>query len=659
MLKSKPYMKIKLLLYSFILITTLSNSQNQKNSVLDSLLQISKSQKEFQLIKTLNEISWEFKNSNIDSAFYYARKSLIISKNLKDQRSIASSYNSLANCFDAMGILDSALTYHKKSLDLKIKIRHNIGAADSYNNIGIVYDLKGDFSKSLENYFKALKIYEEEKDVPPNKLPMVLGNIGIIYKKQKEYTKVLNYYKRALQLYEENKSQFGIVVTKGNIGSVLINLEKYTESIEYSEEAKVLYSQLGYERYVPYMLNNIAIAKDSLKLRKEAQQYYKESILLFTKDQNFYELAYAQIGLAKSLVHDKNFSEAALEVKKALKITKEKGFKEFEIEAYKLLANIESKLGNYKQAYSYYENYATGKDSLFVEDKTKAIFEFETKYETEKKEKEIAQQKEELLKNELEIKNKNLTAILLGSGLLVFSIISIGLYKRQQHKKRAYKNKLALKEAQTYSKLQDQRLRISRDLHDNIGSQLTFIISSIDNLKFLTDATNEKLKNKLSEINQFASSTIGQLRDTIWAMNKNEITFEDFQSRLLVFIEKAKAATNQVHFNFNATINSNITFSSIKGMNIFRVFQEAINNAIKYAEASEINMLISENEYNIEFEITDNGKGFDITTTELGNGLENMQRRINEVGGSISIDSEPEKGTSIKILCSKNKINAI
>lgn len=656
---NKTFMKIRLLFCSFILITTLSISQHQKNSVLDSLLHISKSQKEVELIKTLNDISWEYKNSNIDSAFFYARKSLKISKKLDNPKVLASSYNSLANCFDAKGILDSALTYHQKSLEITLKINHKIGAANSYNNIGIVYDLKGDFALSLENYFKALKIYEEEENVPSDKLPMVLGNIGIVYKKQKEYDKVLNYYKRALKIYEENNSSFGIVVTKGNIGSVLLNLEKYTESIAYSEEAKNLYEQLGYERYVPYMLNNIAIAKDSLKLRKEAQQFYKESIALFSKDQNLYELAYAKTGLANSFEKEKRYLEASIELKSALKIIEEKGFKELKLGAYKLLASVEKNSGNYQQAYKYFEVYAIGKDSLFVEEKTKTIFELETKYETAKKEKEIAQQKEELLKNELEIKNKNLTTLFLGSGLLIFTIISFGLYKRQQHKKREYKNKLALKEAQTYSKLQDQRLRISRDLHDNIGSQLTFIISSIDNLKFLTDITNEKLKNKLSEINNFASATIGQLRDTIWAMNKNEITFEEFQSRLLAFIEKAKSATTKIQFNFNATIQSNITFSSIQGMNIFRVFQEAINNAIKYAEASEINILISENEATIEFEISDNGKGFNINTIELGNGLENMQRRVKEVGGTINIHSKPNHGTSIKISCSKNKTNAV
>ncbi|REE80815.1 tetratricopeptide repeat protein [Lutibacter oceani] len=649
-------MKLKLtILFSFISLCSIAQSK-----VLDSLLEVSKNQSGEIFVKTLNEISWEYKNSNIDSAFSYARKSLIVSKKTDSKKSIASSYNSLANCFEAIGKLDSATVYHQKGLDLKLEIGYKLGAADSYNNLGIVYDLKGDFALSLENYFKALKIYEEEKDVPLESLPMVLGNIGIVYKKQKEYDKVLDYYKRALKIYETNNNNFGIVVIKGNIGSVLINTKDFENSIKYSEEAKKLYVKLGYDRYVPYMLNNIAIAKDSLKLYNESQKDYKEAIRLFKKDQNLYELTFAQIGLARSLIKEKRFSEAKVIAKDALKIIQEKGFKEFEIDANKILAIVESEAGNYKQAYKYFEEYAIGKDSLFEDHKTKTIFELETKYETVKKEKEIAQQKEELLKNELEIKNKNFYTVLLGSGFLIFSIISFGLFKRQQHKKREYTNQLALKEAQSYNKLQDQRLRISRDLHDNIGSQLTFIISSIDNLKFLSDSTNEKLQNKLSEINNFASTTISQLRDTIWAMNKNEISFDDLQGRILAFIEKAKLATNNtIIFKFNSTITYELNFSSIKGINIFRVIQEGLNNSIKYANATEISVNITESDSKIIFEISDNGNGFNINTTELGNGLENMQKRIAEINGEILIQSEINKGTVIKITCNKNKTNAL
>jgi signal transduction histidine kinase len=214
------------------------------------------------------------------------------------------------------------------------------------------------------------------------------------------------------------------------------------------------------------------------------------------------------------------------------------------------------------------------------------------------------------------------------------------------------KDQLAL--TKTQNKLQEQRLRISRDLHDNIGSQLTFIISSIDNLKFLTKSSDEKLKSKLTNINSFATSTISQLRDTIWAMNKNEISYDDFYGRLLTFIEKAKLVKQDIKFNFSSTINSSPKFSSVQGINVFRVIQESINNSIKYADASEIEIKLSENNKQIEMNIKDDGKGFDINEIEFGNGLNNMQHRMTEINADFDITSKPTIGTKIRLLIDKN-----
>jgi signal transduction histidine kinase len=642
----------KLLLLLFILSASLIQSQTKTSIKLDSLLQISKTQKGISLISTLNEISWEFKNSNIDSALFYARKSINISKRINNKKAIASSYNSLANCFDGLGVLDSAQIYHQKSLDIKLQIGHLVGAADSYNNLGIVYDLKGNFSKALENYFKALKIYESQ-EVEFGKVPMVLGNIGIVYKKQKEYDKVLNYYKKALKIYEDNNYDFGIVVTKGNIGSVLLNIKKFENSIKYSNEAKELYAQLGYNRYVPYMINNIAIAKDSLKDYKQSQLLYKEAIALFRKDQNLYELTYAQIGLAKSYAKEHKFKASSSEVKSALKMIKEKGFKEFEIEAYKLLANVEEQLGNYKQAYHYFEKYAIGKDSLFEENKTKTIFELETKYETEKKEKEILLQRADLAEKELSLSKKNIQ--ILGLGVLAIILILLGylFYNQQKIKNKQLQKENELKDAlvkiETQNHLQEQRLRISRDLHDNIGAQLTFIISSIDNLKYGFKITNDKLNSKLVGISQFTKDTIYELRDTIWAMNKSKITFEDLKTRITNFIDKANTTSINTVFEFTceANIDTEKTFTSVEGMNIYRIIQEAVNNALKYAEASKISMDITKVDGNINIQIYDNGKGFDEKEIEYGNGINNMKKRAQDIGAEIVINSSKNRGTSI------------
>lgn len=626
-------------------------SQNKR---LDSLLIEANLQKELSLVNTLNELSWEYKNVDMDSAVFYARKSLKISNRLKDKKAIASSYNSLANCYDAIGMLDSAEVYHKRSLDLKLEINHLVGAADSYNNLGIVYDLKGDFALSLEYYFKALKIYEE-KEVPFEKVPMVLGNIGIVYKKQKEYGKVLSYYERALKIYEENNYDFGTVITKGNIGSVLIDLKKFEESIKYSNEAKDLYAELGYPRYVPYMLTNMAIAKDSLRLFREAQEDFNLAISIYAKDKNLYELTYAKLGLSSSFIKQKRYVEAVKETNEALIIAKANSFKEYEIEAYKYLSIAESKLGNFRRAYNYGELYSVGKDSLFEESKTKTIFELESKYENEKKQREILSQRADLAEGKLRLSKKN--NLILGLSVLAVILFMLGylLFKQQKLKNKQLQKESELKEAlvkiETQNKLQDQRLRISRDLHDNIGAQLTFIISSIDNLKYGFKIANQDLSNRLTGISSFTRETIYELRDTIWAMNKSEITFEDLQSRISNFIDKADIASKDIQFQFiiDNSLNAKTTLTSVVGMNIYRIIQEAVNNAIKYSDSKTILVNIKKRDEAIEIEINDNGIGFDKGTVEYGNGINNMKKRAEEIGANLRIKSTIKNGTSIII----------
>src|SRR5690606_32195444 len=124
----------------------------------------------------------------------------------------------------------------------------------------------------------------------------------------------------------------------------------------------------------------------------------------------------------------------------------------------------------------------------------------------------------------------------------------------------------------TQNKLEEQRLAISRDLHDNIGAQLTFIISSLDNLKYGFSIEDEKLKNRLSGISTFTRSTITELRDTIWAMNKDEISFSDLRTRIANFIESAQSAAHNIQFDFylDNNIPNTLSLSSLKGINVYR-----------------------------------------------------------------------------------------
>lgn len=132
-------------------------------------------------------------------------------------------------------------------------------------------------------------------------------------------------------------------------------------------------------------------------------------------------------------------------------------------------------------------------------------------------------------------------------------------------------------------------------------------------------------------------------------MNKNKISIEDLHTRILSFVEKAKIAVQETDFKVNYTIDKNTSVSSLVGMNMFRVIQEAINNAIKYAEAKTILVTIEKNKEDLIISVKDDGVGFSITEVTLGNGLSNMEKRMSEIGGKVFIDAKKGSGTTVTL----------
>ncbi len=648
-------MKLKLTILFSIISLSIVGAQNK---IIDSLKALVKTKiTDSVKIKAYGDLCWYYSGISTDSAFYFGNIALDLSKKTNNLNGEAQAYNDFGIIHYKLSNFDTSNTYYKKALVIRLKNKDTLGVGSLYNKMGIAYQRIFKMDSAIYYNTKALEIFESAKN--EQYVALIKNNIANIYFNLKQYQKALNVHLDVAKIREQINDEFGLVQSYTNIGNSYLFLKDTIKSIINYKKGIEIAEKNNYEQELSTLYNNYGTILNNQKKFDKAIILFNKSLQLREKLNDSYGIASVSQNIGDLYLATGKIEGAEINLRRGLLLAKKINANELEMKAYKALLSFFAVKKNTDSVLHYQKLYSIAQDSIFSSRITKEIAEIQEKYDTSQREKEIAQQKEQLLKNELEIKNKNLYALLFGSGFLLFGIVSFGLYKRQQHKKREFKNQIQLKEAQTYSKLQDQRLRISRDLHDNIGSQLTFIISSIDNLKFLTEATNEKLKNKLTEINQFATSTIGQLRDTIWAMNKNEISYEEFQSRLLTFIEKAKNAASNIHFQFESNIKGNIVFSSIKGMNIFRVFQEAINNTIKYAEATEIKMLISENVENIEFEIADNGNGFDKNTVELGNGLENMQQRIIEVGGTISINSQPNKGTSIKIVCPKNKTNAV
>lgn len=199
--------------------------------------------------------------------------------------------------------------------------------------------------------------------------------------------------------------------------------------------------------------------------------------------------------------------------------------------------------------------------------------------------------------------------------------------------------------------LYKQRMRISSDLHDEVGATLSGIA-------MYSQITKEQIKMKetknversLNMMQQSAASMVDKLSDIVWTVNPDEDSLQKLLQRLE---EYAREMCYVKNIKVNTSIGSGlaeIKLSMEERRNIYLLCKEAINNAVKYSDCSELSLNASSCDNKINFVIEDNGIGFDICLIKRGNGVNNMMRRATESGGSLQIDSSKGKGTRIILI---------
>lgn len=210
--------------------------------------------------------------------------------------------------------------------------------------------------------------------------------------------------------------------------------------------------------------------------------------------------------------------------------------------------------------------------------------------------------------------------------------------EKDRQKLLAYENQL---------KLLQEKERISRDLHDNVGSQLTIVSSGLDNALFLAEH-NKLYPANLAIINQNVREAVQSLRDTIWVTHQTNLQVIDLKIRTQHYLQKmfAEHPTLKVYFNCSDEL---IGLSSGQALNTFRIIQEAAQNIQKYAQATIVNVEISQQAAGLQVKIEDNGVGFDLKSVDESEhyGLQNMQKRAKEMKGQCVIQSAPSLGTTV------------
>lgn len=211
---------------------------------------------------------------------------------------------------------------------------------------------------------------------------------------------------------------------------------------------------------------------------------------------------------------------------------------------------------------------------------------------------------------------------------------------------RRLKNKL--KQLELQQKIQEERERIARDLHDNVGSQLTYIITDLEHI---SENIESSLKTRLEETAQFARQTINQLRETIWAIHQASISAEDLETKIRDLVWQYTKNFKHIKIQTQIDFYENFILNAIQALNIYRILQEALNNAFKHSLATKIHLQVQSKDNWLKIEIQDNGIGFDVGhIIEKGHyGITNIHKRAEEIQAKLHISSSAQ-GTSITLL---------
>ncbi|MCR9226690.1 MAG: sensor histidine kinase [Flavobacteriaceae bacterium] len=602
-------------------------------------------------ILVLKDIGMKFRSIDYDSAWYYTKMAYSEAEKQQNEYLKARmkvSYGILAN---GKGNMAQALKYYNEALPAIQSSKDHFAIGALYTNISNAYEKTGEVDRSVAYQLDALEEFKASND--SIWIAGSFNNLGSRYQAINEWELSKEYFYKALSIYGHLGHDYYVALTFNNLASVYLHFKDYPKVIEYAEKSYQGFNSLGVQFESASPLYNLGHGYKGLREFDKAREYYEQALEIQKEKGDWYVIVHLKNDISEALNQQGRFTEAESIATEALNESLEHRLTLAEVDVLKTLSSISENMGNYKMAHNYLEKHGVLLDSLQGLERAKEVLNLKEKYESEQKENEILRQQNELVKGELALKNRN--SMLMGSGALLAILLIVGLviFREQKVKAKNFARETALEkataEARAQENLREQRLRIARDLHDNIGSQLTYLTSITDSAKRGIDKGEVFLMEKLTQMKQFSLVTISELRDTIWAMNKDEISLEDIKERTQQLAATVHEATDDgVRVKVEGNPDHKV-LNAFVGMNIFRIIQESINNAVKHSGSEQVQVRFADVDEKVQIEIEDFGQGFDASKESTGNGLHIMRNRADKAGIYFNQESVINKGTKVTL----------
>lgn len=522
-----------------------------------------------------------------------------------------------------------------------------------------IYDYKYIDSLALQNYMSARDLYNKAGLI--DKAIQININIAYLIKSQKNSDKLNpeKYLNEYLDYARKSNDSLKLAKAYIEIASTKISYEESEESYEYFQKAKQINKRLGNKELDSQINNNLAaLYNDFLNAPDSALFYLKKDLIyLKSKPNNNYDICTNYINQAASYYYLGDYTTSIQLLKSADSIP----INEYPIGIKSVINKILSlnyaEKNDYKKAYEAYIEYKSFEDSISAQEQSLTISEMETKYQTREKE-----LQNEVLTNEVKT-GKILVYIFIGLLIasLVIGFLIIKNARRRVHiskqEKLIEQQKLekALKEFELNSidlmleGQEKERERIANDLHDNLGSMLATLKMNFEHLRMRKNEIREEEDKLYDRTDQLIEDAYEKVRTIAHAKNAGVFANEGLIPAIRKMAGKisipGKLTIEVLAVGFNKRLENKIEIA------IFRMVQELSTNIIKHSKATEASIQLTNHDDNINIIIEDNGVGFKSTTAPSsdGMGLTTITKKVEQLGGTFTIDSTPGKGTTIII----------
>ncbi|MDX1761110.1 MAG: sensor histidine kinase [Christiangramia sp.] len=584
-MQSKPFHIILVVLS--LLLNTLCYSQNLKLDKIDSLIAARDTERASLILKEVESASL---NPSENARYYYLFAKL----------------EGLKNNADAS--FENFLIAKKKYRDLDSMERV------ASINLKVIPILTSSKNRDLDPqpFMDEYLDYARESGDPAllTKAYMQLGSIFI----QSDVQRTIEYYRQAIT--ENKKTGDSLMNAKihHNLGVAFGEMtEEKDSAMHHYEIALKEYQKRDLSDYIAYIYNNKASVFKQLQKIDSSIYYYKMAEALAPKEYEKENKRFLYTNMA---------------------------------EAYDLQ-------GDYKNAYKYLKLQNAYSDSIQQSEQNKAMLDIQTKYEVEKKENE-----------NLRLKQNRIWLLAILAVLVLILVIGILAYKNMRSKKAIVEKEIEVQKQKLDKVLKEQELagidamiegqekerqRIANDLHDNLGSLLATLKLHFQNVKMKRDRSKEEEDHLMKQTDELISEAYQEVRNIAHTKNAGVPAQEGILPALKKFAAKVSASKKLLIEVEDSGMDDRLD-NSLEIL-IFRIIQELITNIIKHAEASEATIYLTHYGDSINILVEDNGKGFSVTEIKPreGMGIYSIQKRVEHRGGTVDVESIPERGTSVVI----------